>query len=264
MTRLTVLFPLLSAIAVRAQVRPDSLTVAKVPVTVKAVPGKNRWLKPALALSYSGAVYLMYKKEDAHIQHESQEGKNPFEDRLANTISPLGLGKTNWIACGATAGFAYLSIDTRLQRTAVLWAGSLALNSVATNSLKSYFQRYRPNTGLPFNSFDGANGSKKNRSFPSAHTSTAFATATVFATQYKDKKWVAPFAYGMASMVGLSRVYNNAHWASDVMAGAAVGFLSAKAIIGVDKLLRKKYIQIYPQPGPHTSVTMVYTFHAHR
>jgi membrane-associated phospholipid phosphatase len=52
-------------------------------------------------------------------------------------------------------------------------------------------------------------------------------------------------------MVSFSRVYNNAHWASDIMAGAAVGFLSAKAMVALEKHFSKKKVRLYPQLGPH-------------
>ena len=148
-----------------------------------------------------------------------------------------------------------------MQHTVFVWAGSLLVNGVVTDKLKNSFQRYRPNTGMPYNTFDGHQGPHLNHSLPSAHTSNAFTTATVFATLYKDKKWVPPVAYGVAALIGASRVYNNAHWTSDVMAGAAVGFLSAKAMLATDKWLSKKGILLYPQVGRRgASLGMVKSF----
>lgn len=217
--------------------------------------------KAALSIGYAGAVYLVYQKADRSIQHEWQEGKSHIQSDIAHNVSPLGLGVTNWAASGITTGLAYLTKNTRLQRAGMLWMGSLALNDLTTNTLKNRFQRYRPSTGMPYNSFDGPGGRHLNRSFPSSHTSTAFTTATIFASVYNDKKWVAPFAYGMATMVGLSRVYDNAHWASDVMAGAAVGFLSAKAMLLIDKKLAAHHVHVYPQVGfKNAGAAMVYQF----
>lgn len=217
--------------------------------------------KAAISIGYAGAVYFVYQKADRSIQHEWQEGKNTMQSNIAHSVSPLGVSTTNWVACGITTGVAYLTQNTRLQRASMLWLGSLAINEVATNTLKNQFQRYRPSTGMPYNSFDGVSGKHLNRSFPSSHTSTAFATATIFANVYKDKKWVPPFAYGMATLVGLSRVYDNAHWSSDVMAGAAVGFLSAKAMLLIDKRLSAHHIHLYPQVGfKHAGASLVYQF----
>lgn len=244
-----------------AQVGSDTLAPqSRTPYALKE-PKTKLWLHTGLALGYAGAAYFCYKREDAHFKDESQEMRNPLFTGVARGLSPLGVGKNAWMALGATTGLAYLTKNTRLQHTIFVWAGSMLINSTATDKLKNTFQRYRPNTGMPFNTFDGFKGPGTNHSLPSAHTSNAFTTATVFATMYKDKKWVAPFAYGMATMVGLSRVYNNAHWASDVMAGAAVGFLSAKTMILTDKWLSKKNIRLYPQIGSHgAGLGMVKTF----
>lgn len=238
---------LLFASAGSTQPVTDTLLPASpTPVLVKA-PGKKGWLHTGLAVGYAGTAYLIYKTEDSRFREESQEMHTPFLDRVAGGVSPLGESRNAWMALGATTGLAYLTRNTRLQKTVFVWAGTLLVNSTVTDKLKHSFQRYRPNTGAAFNTFDGHAGPGTNHSLPSAHTSNAFATATVFATLYKDKKWVPPLAYGLAAMVGASRVYNNAHWASDVMAGAAVGFLSAKAMIATDKWLSRKGIVLYPQ-----------------
>ncbi|MDB5253915.1 MAG: PA-phosphatase like phosphoesterase [Flaviaesturariibacter sp.] len=109
-----------------------------------------------------------------------------------------------------------------------VWAGGLTVNDFFTNQLKEGFQRHLPNSGDAYNLFDGPGGPKVNKSMPSAHTSNAFATASAFATVYQNMKWVPPVAYGLASLVGISRIYSNAHWASDVLVGAGVGYLSTK------------------------------------
>lgn len=244
-----------------AQIVADTLPLASPLAADEKASGKKIWLHAGLALGYVGATYYCYRKEDNHFQKESQEHRHPLKDAVAHGLSPLGTGETHWMALGATTGLAYLSKNTRLQHAVFVWAGSLLINDVVTNHLKGHFQRYRPSTGMPFNTFDGKAGPGINRSLPSAHASNAFTTATVFATLYKDKHWVTPFAYGMAAMVSFSRVYNNAHWASDIMTGAAVGFLSAKTMIATDKWLTKKNIRLYPQVGTRgASIGMVKTF----
>ena len=66
------------------------------------------------------------------------------------------------------------------------------------------------------------------QSFPSGHSTVAFAAAAVVTSE--SQRWwprgiwlVAPVMYGGATLVGISRMYNNAHWASDVAVGAAIG-----------------------------------------
>jgi len=45
---------------------------------------------------------------------------------------------------------------------------------------------------------------------------------------YKDEPWVGILSYSIATGVGLSRIYDNKHWSSDVMIGAALGFAIGK------------------------------------
>jgi len=245
---------------VNAQNLQQKDSTLKDTVPVVSPTAKVQLLKAAASIAYAALTYHCYKEEDNHFKKEMLEHVNVFNTRMNRVVSPLGLGETNWWALGSTTAYAYITKNTRLQKTVYIWAGSLVINDVVTNQLKLSFQRHRPVTGAPFNTFDWRKGPRIHKSMPSAHTSNAFATATVFATLYKDKQWVTPFAYGMAALVGVSRVYDNAHWLSDVMAGAAVGYLSAKAMITIDKTLSKKGIRIYPQLGRHTSVTLVYTF----
>jgi membrane-associated phospholipid phosphatase len=75
------------------------------------------------------------------------------------------------------------------------------------------------------------NGKRTNSSFPSGHTTVAFAAATVFAMEYKDKPFVPILAYTAATLIGLSRITENKHWATDVFAGAALGYLSGRLVV---------------------------------
>ncbi len=68
-------------------------------------------------------------------------------------------------------------------------------------------------------------------SFPSGHTTVAFAAATVFASEYKNKPLVPIIAYSAATLIGVSRITENKHWATDVFVGAAVGFLAGKNVV---------------------------------
>ena len=58
-------------------------------------------------------------------------------------------------------------------------------------------------------------------SFPSGHTQASFAAATVI---YRNKKWPGIAALSLATLIGLSRMYLYVHYASDVFAGAAIGY----------------------------------------
>ncbi|MEO7039676.1 MAG: phosphatase PAP2 family protein [Gemmatimonadaceae bacterium] len=80
-------------------------------------------------------------------------------------------------------------------------------------------------------SFGGGFKSGGSSSFPSGHATAAFAMATVVTLEThrwwpKSTWFIAPIMFGGASMVGVARLYSNAHWASDVIMGAGVGTLT--------------------------------------
>jgi membrane-associated phospholipid phosphatase len=79
-------------------------------------------------------------------------------------------------------------------------------------------------------------GSSEWRSFPSGHATTAFAAAAVVTDEttlwWPKSTWIiGPLMYGGATMVGLSRIYHNRHWASDVAVGALIGTFSGKKVV---------------------------------
>lgn len=67
--------------------------------------------------------------------------------------------------------------------------------------------------------------------FPSGHTATIFSIATVFAEQYKDIPFVPIFAYSFATLVGISRMLEHTHWASDVFLGGVIGYICGQSTI---------------------------------
>jgi len=99
-------------------------------------------------------------------------------------------------------------------RTALLIKSELIMIAL-TLFLKKVTAVPRPDSGAP-------------TSFPSGHTAQAFASATFMIKEYGHKSiWYSVGAYTLASGVGVLRVMNNRHWASDVLAGAGIGIFSA-------------------------------------
>ena len=82
----------------------------------------------------------------------------------------------------------------------------------------------------PFSGVKDLSGNTINSSFPSGHTTVAFAAATVFAMEYKDKPLIPIISYTAATLIGLSRITENRHWFSDVFAGAVLGFFTGKQV----------------------------------
>ena len=78
-------------------------------------------------------------------------------------------------------------------------------------------------------------GNEAYRSMPSGHTIAAFAAAAAVTSEtsrwWPSTVWyIAPVMYGGAALTGISRMYNNRHWASDVITGAAIGTMAGVLI----------------------------------
>ena len=132
-------------------------------------------------------------------------------------------------------------------QTSLLATQAMITSGIWTQIIKQITGRERPDASYmishieggrwhgPFakfleNSADDISGFSYD-AFPSGHTATAFSIATVFATQYSDNKAVPVLFYSAATLVGISRLTEHKHWASDVFVGAIFGYLSGKQVV---------------------------------
>ncbi len=104
-------------------------------------------------------------------------------------------------------------------------------------------------------------------SFPSGHTTLAFAGATVLYHEFIDTDpWLAYSGFAFASATGCLRLTNRAHWLPDVLTGAGIGLLTGNLVYYL-KPLRKlqfssgnnKKISFYPAVG-YQSFSLACTF----
>ena len=124
---------------------------------------------------------------------------------------------------GAVAGTFYLvgrkTHNYRARETGLLSAEALIDSLIAGEALKGITQRARPQAGIERSEFfDGGS------SFPSGHSTQAWAVATVIAHEYQDRPAVQIAAYGVAAAVSVARFTGHKHYLSDVLAGSALGW----------------------------------------
>lgn len=133
-------------------------------------------------------------------------------------------------AMGTTA---LIKRDDKLLRNAIVVIGATVVNSGITVALKYTINRERPFVTYPDIKQKSRAGSP---SFPSGHTSSAFALATSLSLSYPKWYIIVP-SFTWAGTVGYSRMYLGVHYPSDVLAGAIIGAGSAWLTHYVNKKL---------------------------
>ena len=242
-----------------AQTANDSLKVFADTGHYSTKPAHKIINPVSIAAGYTAICFLSYRYVDEEVREIVLANQNKIAYNTFKTVGYTGLGKTNIFITAGTGISALITKNKQLEKATILLVGSHLINDFITHQFKVSFQRHRPNTGDPYNTFDWREGTKTNESFISNHTSNAFTTATVFALCFSDKKWVPIVAYSTASLVGLSRIYQNAHWTSDVLAGAAIGFLSAHAMNGLYNLAGKRFTFLPAVDNGHYGISVTYS-----
>ena len=163
------------------------------------------------------------------------ESRNPGTTKIMQGISDY----TQEISFIVPATVAVVGLidnnKTTLQKSLYL-AESAAAATFITYGLKYSVKRTRPYITNPALKADGTG---RDPSFPSGHTSVAFSTATSLFLAYK-KWYVAVPAFTYAATVGYSRMYLGVHYPTDVLAGAVIGAGSAWLMYKANKWLFKK------------------------
>ncbi|RYY15614.1 MAG: phosphatase PAP2 family protein [Chitinophagaceae bacterium] len=151
---------------------------------------------------------------------------------LLKSINPSSPGSDFWQVTGHSAyylpvsiaagsvGYGLLSKNKDLRRRGYELVISIGISAVITQSLKYTVDRTRPADKYPNEVF--VTKPVHGKSFPSGHTTIAFATATTLTLQYK-KWYIAVPAYLWAGAAGYSRLYAGEHYPSDVLSGALIG-----------------------------------------
>jgi len=184
------------------------------------------WLAAALVVSAAAGLYAY----DQDLKEWFQKKRNGTTDDIGKGLNILGNPLYTLPALGLVYLYGEWQESEKARRIGLLGAESMILSEVFTAAVKFAGQRHRPESGDPYNRWDGPRFSTENLSFPSGHASAAFSLARVIAEE-NDGPFIAPIAYGIASLVALSRLNGNDHWSSDVFMGAAIGYFTAGAVL---------------------------------
>jgi len=180
----------------------------------------------------------------------------PFDERIAvwlqdsSTQDSRRMQKlATFVRTVATPGSYYIGVSMyaagrltdhdRLADVGLHGTEALIVGEAVGGVVKALVGRQRPSV-LPRNasSYQLGRGLQGDnfRSFPSGHTTSAFAAAAAVSSEtsrfWPGTRWViGPILYTGAALTGVSRMYNNRHWMSDVLVGAGVGTFAGLKVV---------------------------------
>ena len=172
---------------------------------------------------------------DIKLLKSLNQTEHPQWDK-AMELTSLSVYQAIIIAPSALFINGYIKEDKVMMRNGIKTGAAIVLNIAFTTGLKYTINRKRPFVEYPNDVIKRTNVGPY--SFPSGHTSSAFATAT--ALTLATKKWhVAVPSYIYACGVGYSRMRLGVHFPSDVLGGMVVGIGSSLLTWQIDKWIQK-------------------------
>jgi membrane-associated phospholipid phosphatase len=234
------------------------------------------WRDGVLAGGFVVATILTrpIDKRAAVSLQDSLRQKNSIYQKSAAIVRNIALPGSTIIGPTMYAA-GRLAHNDKLAQVGLYGTEALVVGALTGTLLKDTFGRARPfvdTTGPNPDDWQllrGFHGGESYRSFPSGHSTAAFAAAA--AVSAETSRWwpeltyfgIGPILYGGAAAVGLSRMYNNRHWASDVITGAMIGTFAGTKMVRYNRVhpdnrlnrwLLKTEVSIRPSHGASFSI----------
>jgi membrane-associated phospholipid phosphatase len=198
---------------------------AKTELITKSLIISSSWLAGMYLLSYSDEYFNENVKQ-------LNTGKFKY---YFKTIDNLGYGPVAVPISIGIAGVSFLTNDSKFRQAALTSVESIAATAAIVYALKISIGRKRPyeNKGAhSYNPFGGLDDS-----FPSGHTSTAFALITPWIFYYKSPWTYLLFLFPASTAI--SRMIFDKHWATDVLTGGAIGYMVSYYLTNWHKEFRR-------------------------
>ncbi len=168
----------------------------------------------------------------------ADDGIRPLFARRGGTIPAVarGIGDIygTWIPAAAISSGLYLS-GLAFDEPGIRRAGRHVVQSVVyaaaiTTLTKVLLGRHRPGLEDGPYTFEGPTTKDDYHSFPSGHSTIAFAVSSTLAAEIDDP-WASVGLYTLAGATALSRLYADRHWGSDIIFGAVVGTVCGYGVV---------------------------------
>jgi len=198
------------------------------------------WRTVGAVAIVGGALFLAdepVQRYALHLRDSSATVRN-----VSKYVTRFGGSYEAYILAGLGA-YGFIFKNEKIKTTTLLATQAYITGAAMESFLKFVSGRQRPyyynprqvdaepKFHGPFTSSKDVNGKRINSSFPSGHTTVAFAAATVFAMEYRDRPLVPLISYSAATLIGLSRITENKHWITDVFFGGVLGYFTGRLVV---------------------------------
>ncbi|MFD0862865.1 phosphatase PAP2 family protein [Sungkyunkwania multivorans] len=197
----------------------------------------DQWKTFGMVTAANGFVYLF----DEQTSDFFRDQKKDIPQDLLNYGWYYGNPQNNYMLTTGVYLTGLFTKNTKLRRTGVLMISSATAAGVLQQFSKFAFGRARPKSGRSKNTFDPWSSDKNFHSFPSGHAVMAFTNAYAIAKQFKNP-WVKAGIYTVGLIPPATRLWEGAHWLSDITFGVVIAIFTVEAI---DKYLDARYDEKY-------------------
>ncbi len=167
---------------------------------------------------------------DNRMYNLMERNHSAVNDHATSVAAEYGSG---YFAIGIPAALYLSGIlfkDEWVRETAVIVGSTVLLAGAITTVGKIVIGRARPYTGFGRHTFRPFKAKEDFMSFPSGHTTAAFALSASLATRIRNV-WASVGLYGLAIAASTSRMYTRDHWLSDVVFSAAYTTAVAHSVV---------------------------------
>jgi membrane-associated phospholipid phosphatase len=188
------------------------------------IPKHRNWIPVAVVVGATAGLIALDPITGHYFRNASTY--NGFNKVFTSNATAIGTA----IGPLALYGAGLIRGNSKMKKTALFAGEAVADSEILTIVFKDIDRRLRPVSVRPGGNFadtwldSGGSPLRGNGSFPSGHSIAAFSVATVVAHQYRNHRWVPFVAYGLAGLVGFSRLTLSAHFLSDVAVGGVLGY----------------------------------------
>lgn len=180
------------------------------------------------------STFLFFHLDESITNSVAGESTQSLNDNFWDIPTNYGVVAYANIMSLTTYSVGLFAGEDEVRKVGRMMFQSISYSGITVMALRILFGRERPYSGKGAWEFTGISFDNEVQSFPSGHTTVAFAFSTILA-EYFDSIFSRIFFYGMASLTGFSRIYNNQHWFSDVFVGAILGISSGFFVLNEEK-----------------------------